>query len=168
MKDIILGILLLAVLSACGVRKVQTNKSTTETKETSVQATKIDSTATNVVKKEVEEKQTDHFVDTTKKIIENKTVIEFFDTAGNLTKRITSNTNKQVKNFLLQQKSTNKRINVVDSSYLNVKSDLKDSSVVSVKKVEKVKQSEAYRPNFLYFGLFLILLAGIAYYLLRK
>lgn len=163
MKNRFLGLLLLAILSGCGVRKVQTNKSTTQVKETIVQATKIDSTATSVVKKEVEEKQTEHFVDTTKKIIENKTVIEFFDTAGKLTKRITSNTNKQVKNFLLSQKSINKKTNVIDSSYLNVKSELKDSSVVSVKKVEKVKQSEAKRYNMLLFGI--VLCVGVAMYL---
>jgi hypothetical protein len=163
MKDIILGFLVLTILSGCGVRKVQTNKSTTEIKETSVQAIKIDSTATSVVKKEVEEKQTDHFVDTTKKVIENKTVIEFFNEDGKLTKRITSNTNKQVQNYLSQQKSTNKKINVVDSSYLNVLKDLKDSSVVSVKKVEKVKHIEAKRYNMLMFGI--VLCVGVAMYL---
>ena len=163
MKDIILGFLVLTILSGCGVRKVQTNKSTTEIKETSVQAIKIDSTATNVVKKDVEEKQTEHFVDTTKKITENKTVIEFFNEDGKLTKRITSNTNKQVQNYLSQQKSTNKKINVVDSSYLNVLKDLKDSSVVSVKKVEKVKHIEAKRYNMLMFGIVLCL--GVAMYL---
>ena len=163
MKDIILGLFFLTILSGCGVRKVQTNKSTTEIKETSVQAIKIDSTATNVVKKDVEEKQTEHFVDTTKKITENKTVIEFFNEDGKLTKRITSNTNKQVQNYLSQQKSTNKKINVVDSSYLNVLKDLKDSSVVSVKKVEKVKHIEAKRYNMLMFGIVLCL--GVAMYL---
>ena len=55
MKNLILGFLVLTILSGCGVRKVQTNKSATEIKETSVQAIKIDSTATNVVKKDVEE-----------------------------------------------------------------------------------------------------------------
>jgi hypothetical protein len=163
MKDIILGFLVLTILSGCGVRKVQTNKSTTEIKETSVQAIKIDSTATNVVKKDVEEKQTEHFVDTTKKITENKTVIEFFNEDGKLTKRITSNTNKQTKNYLYSQKSTNKKINLVDSSYLNVKSELKDSSVVSVKKVEKVKHIEAKRYNMLLFGI--VLCVGVAMYL---
>ena len=162
-KDIILGLFLLTILSACNVRKVQTNKSTTEIKETSVEAAKIDSTATNVVKKDVEEKQTDHFVDTTKKIIENKIVIEFFSEDGKLTKRITSNTNKQVQNYLYLQKSTNKKINVVDSSYLNVKSELKDSSVVNVKKVEKVKHIEAKRYNMLMFGI--VLCVGVAMYL---
>jgi hypothetical protein len=163
MKDIILGFLVLTILSGCGVRKVQTNKSTTEIKETSVQAIKIDSTATNVVKKDFEEKQTEHFVDTTKKVVENITVIEFFSEDGKLTKRITSNTNKQVQNYLSQQKSTNKKINVVDSSYLNVLKDLKDSSVVSVKKVEKVKHIEAKRYNMLMFGIVLCL--GVAMYL---
>jgi hypothetical protein len=163
MKDIILGFLVLTILSGCGVRKVQTNKSTTEIKETSVQAAKIDSTATNVVKKDFEEKQTEHFVDTTKKVVENITVIEFFSEDGKLTKRITSNTNKQVQNYLSQQKSTNKKIKVVDSSYLNVKSELKDSSVVDIKKVEKVKHIEAKRYNMLMFGIVLCL--GVAMYL---
>jgi hypothetical protein len=163
MKDIILGLFFLTILSGCGVRKVQTNKSTTEIKETSVQAIKIDSTATNVVKKEVEEKQTDHFVDTTKKVIENKTVIEFFNEDGKLTKRITSNTNKQTKNYLYSQKSTNKKINLVDSSYLNVTSASKDSSVVNIKKVEKVKHIEAKRYNMLMFGI--VLCVGVAMYL---
>ena len=163
MKDIILALFFLTILSGCGVRKVQTNKSTTEIKETSVEAIKIDSTATNVVKKDVEEKQTEHFLDTGKKVIENKTVIEFFDTAGKLTKRITSNTNKQVQNYLLQQKSTDKKINVVDSAYLNVTSASKDSSVVSVKKVEKVKHIEAKRYNMLMFGI--VLCVGVAMYL---
>jgi hypothetical protein len=163
MKNIILALFFLTILSGCGVRKVQTNKSTTEIKETSVEAIKIDSTTTNVVKKEVEEKQTEHFVDTTKKVIENKTVIEFFNEDGKLTKRITSNTNKQVQNYLSQQKSTNKKINVVDSSYLNVLKDLKDSSVVSVKKVEKVKHIEAKRYNMLMFGI--VLCVGVAMYL---
>jgi hypothetical protein len=162
-RDIILGLFFLTILSGCGVRKVQTNKSTTEIKETSVQAIKIDSTATNVVKKDVEEKQTEHFVDTTKKVIENKTVIEFFNEDGKLTKRITSNTNKQVQNYLSQQKSTNKKINVVDSSYLNVTSASKDSSVVNIKKVEKVKHIEAKRYNMLMFGI--VLCVGVAMYL---
>jgi hypothetical protein len=163
MKNLILALFFLTILSGCGVRKVQTNKSTTEIKETSVQAIKIDSTATNVVKKDVEEKQTEHFVDTTKKITENKTVIEFFNEDGKLTKRITSNTNKQVKNYLLSQKSTNKKINVVDSAYLNVLSASKDSSVVSVKKVEKFKHIEAKRYNMLMFGI--VLCVGVAMYL---
>jgi hypothetical protein len=163
MKNLILALFFLTILSGCGVRKVQTNKSTTEIKETSVQAIKIDSTATNVVKKDVEEKQTDNIVDTTKKVIENKTVIEFFNEDGKLTKRITSNTNKQVQNYLYSQKSTNKKINVVDSSYLNVLKDLKDSSVVSVKKVEKVKHIEAKRYNMLMFGI--VLCVGVAMYL---
>jgi hypothetical protein len=164
----ILGLLLLAILSACGVRKVQTNKSTTEIKETSVETIKIDSTATKVVKKDVEEKKTDHLLDTGKKVIENKTVIEFFSEDGKLTKRITSNTNKQVQNYLLQQKSTNKKKNVVDSSYLNVLSASKDSSVVSVKKVEKVKQSEAKRPSFLIFGALLCAIVLLYLYFKRK
>jgi hypothetical protein len=163
MKNLILALFFLTILSGCGVRKVQTNKSTTEIKETSVQAIKIDSTATSVVKKEVEEKQTEHFVDTSKKVVENITVIEFFSEDGKLTKRITSNTNKQVQNYLSQQKSTNKKINVVDSSYLNVLKDLKDSSVVSVKKVEKVKHIEAKRYNMLMFGI--VLCVGVAMYL---
>jgi hypothetical protein len=163
MKDIILGLFLLTILSACNVRKVQTNKSTTEVKETSVEAAKIDSTATNVFKKDIEENKTDHLLDTGKKVIENKTVIEFFNPDGKLTKRITSNTNKQIKNYLSQQKSTDKKINVVDSSYLNVLSASKDSSVVSVKKVEKVKQSEAKRYNMLLFGV--VLCVGVAMYL---
>jgi hypothetical protein len=166
MKDIILGLFLLTILSACGVRKVQTNKSTTEVKETSVEAIKIDSTATNVVKKDIEEKKTDHLLDTGKKVIENKTVIEFFNPDGKLTKRITSNTNKQVQNYLSQQKSTNKKINLVDSAYLNVLKASKESSVVSVKKAEKVKQSEAKRYNMLIFGI--VLCVGVAMYLFIK
>jgi hypothetical protein len=165
-KDIILGLFLLTILSACNVRKVQTNKSITEIKETSVEATKIDSTATNVVKKDIEEKQTEHFVDTTKKIIENKTVIEFFNEDGKLTKRITSNTNKQAQNYLLSQKSTNKKINVVDSSYLNILKASKDSLVVDIKKVEKVKHIEAKRYNMLMFGI--VLCVGVAMYLFIK
>ena len=163
MKDIILGLFFLTILSGCGVRKVQTNKSTTEVKETSVEAIKIDSTATNVVKKDIEEKKTDHLLDTSKKVVENITVIEFFSEDGKLTKRITSNTNKQTKNHLYLQKSTNKKINVVDSSYLNVLKDLKDSSVVDIKKVEKVKHIEAKRYNMLMFGI--VLCVGVAMYL---
>jgi hypothetical protein len=163
MKDIILGLFLLTILSACNVRKVQTNKSTTEIKETSVEAIKIDSTATNVVKKDIEEKKTDRLLDTGKTITDNKTVIEFFSEDGKLTKRITSNTNKQVQNYLLSQKSTNKKINVVDSSYLNVLKASKDSVNVSVKKVEKVKHIEAKRYNMLMFGI--VLCVGVAMYL---
>jgi hypothetical protein len=165
-KDIILGLFLLTILSACNVRKVQTNKSTTDIKETSVQVRKIDSTDTKVVKKDIEEKQTNHFVDTTKKVIENKTVIEFFSEDGKLTKRITSNTNKQVQNYLLSQKSKNKKINVVDSSYLNVLSVSKDSSVVDIKKVEKVKHIEAKRYNMLMFGI--VLCVAMYLYIRRK
>jgi hypothetical protein len=168
MKDIILGLFFLTILSACNVRKVQTNKSITEVKETSVQATKIDSTATNVVKKDIEEKKTDHLLDTGKTITDNKTVIEFFSEDGKLTKRITSNTNKQIKNYLLSQKSANKKINLVDSSYLNVLSASKDSSVVSVKKVEKVKHVEAKRPNFLIFGALLCAIVLVYLYIRRK
>jgi hypothetical protein len=165
-KDIILGLFLLTILSACNVRKVQTNKSTTEIKETSVQVSKIDSTATNVVKKDIEEKKTDRLLDTGKTITDNKTVIEFFNEDGKLTKRITSNTNKQSQNYLLSQKSTNKKINVVDSSYLNVTSASKDSSVVSVKKVEKVKHIEAKRYNMLMFGI--VLCVAMYLYFQRK
>jgi hypothetical protein len=163
MKDIILGLFLLTILSACNVRKVQTNKSTTEVKETSVEAIKIDSTATKVVKKEVEEKKTDRLLDTGKTITDNKTVIEFFNEDGKLTKRITSNTNKQSQNYLLSQKSTNKKINVVDSSYFNILKASKDSVNVSVKKVEKVKHIEAKRYNMLLFGI--VLCVGVAMYL---
>jgi hypothetical protein len=167
-RDIILGLFFLTILSGCGVRKVQTNKSTTEIKETSVEATKIDSTATKVFKKDIEEKKTDRLLDTGKTITDNKTVIEFFSEDGKLTKRITSNTNKQVQNYLLSQKSTNKKINVVDSSYLNVLSASKDSVNVSVKKVEKVKHVEAKRPNFLIFGVLLCAIVLVYLYIRRK
>lgn len=163
-----IAIILLAILSGCGVRKVQTNKSITEIKETSVHAVKTDSTAVNVVKQEVKEKETEHFVDTTKKISENKTVIEFFGADGKLTKRITSSTNKQIKTSLFSQKSINKQKTVVDSSYFTAHSEIKDSTVVDTKKVEKVKQSEAKRPNFLIFGIVLCFVGWAAYMLLRK
>jgi hypothetical protein len=165
-KDIILGLFALTILSACNVRKVQTNKSTTEVKETSLEATQIDSTATNVVKKDIEENKTDRLLDTGKTITDNKTVIEFFSEDGKLTKRITSNTNKQIKNYLLSQKSTNKKIKVVDSSYLNILKASKDSVNVSVKKVEKVKHIEAKRYNMLMFGI--VLCVGVAMYLFIK
>jgi hypothetical protein len=116
-----------------------------------------------VVKKDIEENKTDRLLDTGKTITDNKTVIEFFSEDGKLTKRITSNTNKQVQNYLSQQKSTNKKINVVDSSYLNVLSASKDSVNVSVKKVEKVKHIEAKRYNMLMFGI--VLCVGVAMYL---
>jgi hypothetical protein len=167
-RDIILGLFLLTILSACNVRKVQTNKSTTDIKKTSVQVSKIDSTATKVVKKDIEENKTDRLLDTGKTITDNKTVIEFFSEDGKLTKRITSNTNKQFQNYLLLQKSTNKKINVVDSSYLNILKASKDSVNVSVKKVEKVKHVEAKRPNFLIFGVLLCAIVLVYLYIRRK
>lgn len=163
-----LAIILLAVLSACSTRKVTTNKTITESKETAVQVAKIDSTTVNVVKKEVEAKEANRLIDTGKMVAENKTVIEFFSTDGKLTKRITSNSKKAKSNYIAVTKTKEVKSKETDSTFLTLHSELKDSTVVEVKKVEKVKQSEAKRANFLMFGIVLCFAAWAAWFLLRK
>ena len=155
MKNLILALLFLTILSGCGVRKVQTNKSTTEIKETSLQAIKIDSTATNVVKVDESIKE----VDTSKTTELEKVVIEYFNADGSLSQRVTTSNTKLIQNAIYKAKTFTK----VDSVKLSVLKDLKDSSVVSVKKVEKVKHIEAKRYNMLLFGI--VLCVGVAMYL---
>jgi hypothetical protein len=149
-------IILLAILSACSVRKVQTNKSTTEIKETSVQTLKQSDT-TKAVSKEIV-----NFLDTSKTTTENKTVIEVYDTIGRLIQRVTSYDKVNLSNYIIK--------NVVkkDSTFLSSTKELKDSSVVSVKQVEKVKQSERSSANFLIFAIILCFVAFAAYMLLKK
>lgn len=156
MKDIILGCLVLTILSSCGVRKVAINKSITEIKETAVQTLKQSDTATVI------SKQVDNIIDTSKIINENKTVIELFNDSGKLVQRVTSYSKEQKHNYIA------KYIAKTDSTFLSAHSELKDSSVVSIKKIDKVKQSEAYRPNFLIFGLLLVVVGISLYYFTRK
>ena len=160
-------IILFAILSSCGVRKVQNNKTFTEVKETSVQTLKTDSTSIKVNKTDIEEKKVENNVDTSKISEENKTVVEFFSEDGKLIKRITSNKKKSKQNYISVIKEKKSKSSTIDSLFLTMHSELKDSSVLDIKKVEKIKETTSYKPNFAIFGLMLILLGLYLYWKLK-
>lgn len=158
-KDIILGCLVVMLLSSCGIRKVQTNKSTTKTDSVAVSTTKTDSVAVNTATKQSEYIQTEHLVDTSKTIAQNQTVIEFFNPDGKLIKRITSNTKKQKNKAKFNFKVEKQKVLAQNSSVTKTQKQTTDSVALKKTTQTKTKQSTAKRPNFLVFG---FLIAAIA------
>lgn len=129
-------IILLLLLSSCGVRKVALNKAVTEIKSTKVTQSTIDSTKVAVTQENKEEFLKDESI-----------TIEYFSETGMLTKRISKNTKIQ-----------NNKQSIKDSLKLSVLKQSKDSVVVNIKKTEKVKHTQAFKANFFIIGLVLVLL----------
>ena len=126
-------IIIMLLVSSCGIRKVATTKTTTETKTEAVSQAVTDTQKIEVAK------QIDQISDTSKIVAENKTIVEFFTDSGKVYKRITSFTKKQKHNYILTNKVK------IDSTFQTTHSELKDSTVVTQKTTTKNKVTEAKR-----------------------
>jgi hypothetical protein len=145
----------LLILSACGTRKVKTDKSIEQTKivqhiEAS-EATQVKSVSNTV----------SNSLDTSKVVSENKTIIEVFNSDGSLAERITSFSKKIESNY--------KRIDLVKKDS-TASAQIKTSKEVlqsDSKVTKKTKETSAQRLGFAWFGLALILVV-VGYWGIKK
>lgn len=135
----------LLILTACGTRKVKTDKSIEQTKIVqhieANEATEVKSVSNTV----------SNSLDTSKVVSENKTIIEVFNSDGSLAERITS--------FSKTIESNYKRIDLVKKDS-TASAQIKTSKEVlqsDSKVTKKTKETSAQRLGFAWFGLALIL-----------
>jgi len=145
----------LLILTACGTRKVSTDKSIEQTKIVQqIEANEATSTQSNSVSVIAS-------LDTSKVVSENKTIIEVFNSDGSLAERITS--------FSKTIESNYKRIDLVKKDSI-ASSQIKTSKEVlqsDSKVTKKTKETSAHRLGFAWFGLALILVV-VGYWGVRK
>jgi hypothetical protein len=145
----------LLILSACGTRKVKTDKSIEQTKIVqhieANEATQVKSVSNTV----------SNSLDTSKVVSENKTIIEVFNSDGSLAERITS--------FSKTIESNYKRIDLVKKDS-TASAQIKTSKEVlqsDSKVTKKTKETSAQRLGFAWFGLALILVV-VGYWGVKK
>jgi hypothetical protein len=145
----------LLILTACGTRKVSTDKSIEQTKIVqhieANEATEVKSVSNTV----------SNSLDTSKVVSENKTIIEVFNSDGSLAERITS--------FSKTIESNYKRIDLVKKDS-TASSQIKTSKEVlksDSKVTKKTKETSAQRLGFAWLGLALILVV-VGYWGVRK
>jgi hypothetical protein len=145
----------LLILSACGTRKVKTDKSIEQTKIVqhieANEATEVKSVSNTV----------SNSLDTSKVVSENKTIIEVFNSDGSLAERITS--------FSKTIESNYKRIDLVKKDS-TASAQIKTSKEVlqsDSKVTKKTKETSAQRLGFAWFGLALILVV-VGYWGVKK
>jgi len=145
----------LLILTACGTRKVSTDKSIEQTKIVQqIEANEATSTQSNSVSVIAS-------LDTSKVVSENKTIIEVFNSDGSLAKRITS--------FSKTIESNYKRIDLVKKDSI-ASTQIKTSKEVlqsDSKVTKKTKETSAQRLGFAWFGLALILVV-VGYWGVKK
>jgi hypothetical protein len=145
----------LLILTACGTRKVSTDKSIEQTKIVQqIEANEATSTQSNSVSVIAS-------LDTSKVVSENKTIIEVFNSDGSLAERITS--------FSKTIESNYKRIDLVKKDS-TASAQIKTSKEVlqsDSKVTKKTKETSAQRLGFAWFGLALILVV-VGYWGVRK
>jgi hypothetical protein len=145
----------LLILTACGTRKVSTDKSIEQTKIVQqIEANEATSTQSNSVSVIAS-------LDTSKVVSENKTIIEVFNSDGSLAERITS--------FSKTIESNYKRIDLVkkDSTASTQIKTSKEVLQSESKVTKKTKETSAQRLGFAWFGLALILVV-VGYWGVRK
>ena len=145
----------LLILSACGTRKVATDKSIEQTKivkqSEANEATEVKSVSNTV----------SNSLDTSKIVSENKTIIEVFNSDGTLAERITSISKSIESNY--------KRIDLVkkDSTASTQIKTSKEVLQSDSKVTKKTKETSANRLGFAWFGVLLVV-AVVGYWLIKK
>jgi cobalamin biosynthesis Mg chelatase CobN len=154
-KSSLLLLISLLILSACGTRKVSTDKSIEQTKIVKqVEANEATSTQINSVSAIAS-------LDTSKVVSENKTIIEVFNSDGSLAERITSISKSIESNY--------KRIDIVkkDSTASAQIKTSKEVLQVDSKVTKKTKETSANRLGFAWFGLLLVVVV-VGYWGVRR
>ena len=145
----------LLILTACGTRKVSTDKSIEQTKivkqSEANEATEVKSVSNTV----------SNSLDTSKVVSENKTIIEVFNSDGTLAERITSISKSIESNY--------KRIDLVkkDSTASTQIKTSKEVLQSDSKVTKKTKETSANRLGFAWFGLLLVVVV-VGYWLIKK
>jgi uncharacterized membrane protein len=145
----------LLILTACGTRKVATDKSIEQTKivkqSEASEATEVKSVSNTV----------SNSLDTSKIVSENKTIIEVFNSDGTLAERITSISKSIESNY--------KRIDIVkkDSTASTQIKTSKEVLQSESKVTKKTKETSANRLGFAWFGLLLVVVV-VGYWLIKK
>jgi cobalamin biosynthesis Mg chelatase CobN len=145
----------LLILSACGTRKVSTDKSIEQTKivqqSEASEATEVKSVSNTVF----------NSLDTSKIVSENKTIIEVFNSDGTLAERITSISKSIESNY--------KRIDLVkkDSTASTQIKTSKEVLQSESKVTKKTKETSANRLGFAWFGLLLVVVV-VGYWVIKK
>jgi hypothetical protein len=145
----------LLILTACGTRKVATDKSIEQTKIVrqgeANEAAEIKSVSNSV----------SNSLDTSKVVSENKTIIEVFNSDGSLAERITSISKSIESNY--------KRIDLVkkDSTASTKIKTSKETLQVESKVTKKTKETSSNRLGFAWFGLFLVV-AVVGYWGVKR
>jgi uncharacterized membrane protein len=145
----------LLILTACGTRKVATDKSIAETKivkqSEANEATEVKSVSNTV----------SNSLDTSKVVSENKTVIEVFNSDGTLAERITSISKSIESNY--------KRIDLVkkDSTASAQIKTSKEVLQVDSKVTKKTKETSANRLGFAWFGGLLVVVV-VGYWVVKR
>ena len=145
----------LLILSACGTRKVSTDKSIEQTKIVQ-QSEASEATSTQINSVSIIAS-----LDTSKIVSENKTVIEVFNSDGSLAERITSISKSIESNY--------KRIDLVkkDSTASAQIKTSKELLKVDSKVTKKTKETSANRLGFAWFGLLLVVVV-VGYWGVKK
>lgn len=145
----------LLIISACGTRKVATDKSIEQTKivqqSEASEATEVKSVSNTV----------SNSLDTSKIVSENKTIIEVFNSDGTLAERITSISKSIEYNY--------KRIDLVkkdSTASVQIKSS-KEVLQSDSKVTKKTKETSANRLGFAWFGLLLVVVV-VGYWIIKK
>ena len=145
----------LLILTACGTRKVSTDKSIEQTKIVQ-QSEANEATETQLVTNTVS-----NSLDTSKVVSENKTIIEVFNSDGSLAERITSISKSIESNY--------KRIDIVkkDSTASKQIKTSKEVLQSDSKVTKKTKETSASRLGLAWFGLLLVLVV-VGYWVVRR
>ena len=145
----------LLILTACGTRKVATDKSIEQTKIVK-QSEANEATSTQINSVSVIAS-----LDTSKIVSENKTIIEVFNSDGSLSQRITSISKSIESNY--------KRINLLkkDSTASTQIKTSKETLQVDSKVTKKTKETSANKLGFAWFGLFLVLVV-VGYWVIKR
>jgi cobalamin biosynthesis Mg chelatase CobN len=142
MRNIVVFSLL--ILTACGTRKVATDKSIEQTKIVK-QSEDNEATSTQINSVSVIAN-----LDTSKVVSENKTIIEVFNSDGSLSQRITSISKSIESNY--------KRIDIVkkdSTASMQIKTS-KEVLQSDSKVTKKTKETSANRLGFAWFGILLV------------
>jgi uncharacterized membrane protein len=145
----------LLILTACGTRKVATDKSIEQTKivkqSEANEATEVKSVSNTV----------SNSLDTSKVVSENKTIIEVFNSDGTLAERITSISKSIESNY--------KRIDLVKKDS-TASAQIKTSKEVlqsDSKVTKKTKETSSNRLGFAWFGGLLVLVV-VGYWVVKR
>ena len=145
----------LLILTACGTRKVSTDKSIAETKIVK------QSEANEAASTQINSVSVSSSLDTSKIVSENKTIIEVFNSDGSLAERITSISKSIESNY--------KRIDLVKKDS-TASAQIKTSKEVlqsDSKVTKKTKETSAQRLGFAWFGVLLVVVV-VGYWVIKR